>query len=345
MRPRTVLVSLLAAAMLIATAGPAAAGSKHTPSGPKPGGAGIVWSDPGPVDVTGRIGSDGGKPDALRYVGDPAPKHFSDDYIHADPYITTSPETDPVNITGTLYLSNRKPDTVGVFGLVEQSALKAGQTARDSGALLYLWTKKDKSMRIGVSDGRPGPEIVQVFKEFPAAGVPDLLLVSFTIDGTVDPSTCADRTNIPPPTTGGCMTLELEGASVGDSYGTIKVAVDEEFLNGAVPGWEMFQGSDTSIDYDLVIDPARTAQAKSSAPKSKDDCKNDGWKNYWFDNQGQCIGWVKAHGGGHGHHPKRHRGGHGHHQASHRRGRRHAHVHHRRATHRGPMRHGDRCQW
>lgn len=348
MRSRTTLVSVLAAALIVAMSGPAAAGNGHGHGhgrpGPPSGGDGIVWSDPGPVDVAGRIGSDAGQPDALRYVGDLTPKTFSDDYIHADPFISAMPENGPVTIAGTLDLTDRIQGTVGVFGLVEQSALEEGGTARDSGALLYLLTRDDGSMRIGPSDGRPSGEIIQVSREFPADEVPDTLLVTFTIDGTKDPATCADRTNTPPPTTGGCMTVDLEGRTpTQDSYGTIKVAVDEEFLHGAVPGWEMFQGQDTGIGYTLTIDPARTGEAGAGYPTSKWDCKKGGYVRYGFRNQGECVSWVARHGrgGAQGHgdvddwKPSHHTAGRGH------TGRRSG----ARRVHWGPVRHSGACVW
>lgn len=38
----------------------------------------------------------------------------------------------------------------------------------------------------------------------------------------------------------------------------------------------------------------------SPNPTTKQDCKNGGWRDYNFKNQGQCIKWVNAHQGGGG---------------------------------------------
>lgn len=35
-------------------------------------------------------------------------------------------------------------------------------------------------------------------------------------------------------------------------------------------------------------------------PEDKEDCKHGWWFVYGFNNQGQCISWVKTHGGGYG---------------------------------------------
>jgi hypothetical protein len=117
------------------------------------------------------------------------------------------------------------------------------------------------------------------------------------------------------------MTLMVNDVGpIGDSYGTIKEAVVEEFADGAVPGWEMFSGKNSNITYDLVIDPATTKTTKPKKPTSKKDCKHGGWKDYGFRNQGQCIKWVNKHR--RQHHRRQHHGrnqrphpGHGHHGA------------------------------
>lgn len=36
----------------------------------------------------------------------------------------------------------------------------------------------------------------------------------------------------------------------------------------------------------------------NGAPTAKADCKHDGWMQYGFENQGECVAWVNAHGYG-----------------------------------------------
>jgi hypothetical protein len=338
MRARALFVSVVALVTVFALVVPVFASYRH-PSG------GSGGSMPGTPDIEGIIGevddhdTDGGA-DALRYVGDPAPDGFSHTYQWADPFITTDPDDGPVTFTGTLDLSDRTPDTVAAIGLVELAALASGGDARDTGALIYIFSRQDGSVRIGLTDGRAGGEIVQTFIEIPAVPEPGELDVVFTVDGTADPEECRVQPDDPVDEDGGCMTLRIDDADpLGDSYGTIKAVIDDtaEFADGAVPGWEMFQGDSANIAYDFSIDPATVVDDRPDRPKSKWDCKRGGWREYGHRHKDRCMKHVmKRHHKHHGRHGDGH--GDGHHGS-------HGDGHHGRHGDGHHGRHGDGHHW
>lgn len=227
----------------------------------------------------------------LRYVGDPAPEGHSHAYQWGSPHIETQPEDGPVTFEGSLDLTDRvRNNNVAMIGLLDKAGLEAGGTEFQRGAYIYINSRPDGSVRIGVSDGNAGGELVQTFVVVSAA-IADAgpLDVVFTVDGTVSPLTCAV-----PLGSGvdgdGCMTLEIEGFSpISDSYGTITgLGGPDEFASGAIPGWEAFPTGTTGVAYDFVISPAE------ADPQNKEQCKNGGWEDYGFDNQGQCIRYVET---------------------------------------------------
>jgi hypothetical protein len=196
MRLRALFINTMALVAVLALVVPAGAssGSRHGHHGAHHGGT----TTAGPLDIDGVIGAVGAKPDALRYVGHPAPWGFSGEYQQADPFIATFPNDGTVRFEGTLVLGERINDTVAAIGLVEKSVLKSGGTARNTGALIYLFARPDGSFRIGLTDGRDGGEIVQRAINFPTGEVPHDVYVVFTINGQADPASCAsDNSDIP----------------------------------------------------------------------------------------------------------------------------------------------------
>jgi hypothetical protein len=227
----------------------------------------------------------------LRYVGDPAPPGYSHAYQWDNPFILTNPESGAVTFEGTLDLTGRETGDVAMIGLLDRADLAAGNTSFQRGAYIYVNTRANGDVRIGVTDGNAGGEIVQTFVVVPAATADaGPLSVTFTVDGTADPTSCDT-----PPNSGvggaGCMTLEIDGfPTLTDSYGVIRgtASAVPEFSTGAIPGWEAFPSGPTGVLYDFTITPATTD------PQNKDQCKNGGWESYGFSNQGQCIRFVNT---------------------------------------------------
>lgn len=251
---------------------------------------------PGSANISGEVGETV-DPDAafggfyLRYVGDPAPAGYSHNYQWDNPYIETDPESGAVVFEGTLDLTERENGDVAMIGLLDKQDLEAGNTSFQRGAYIYVSNRSDGSVRIGVTDGNAGGEIVQTFVTVPA-GTADAgpLSVKLTVDGTADPTSC-DTPDGSGAGGAGCLTLEIDGfAPLTDSYGTITGAASSspEFSAGAIPGWEAFPSGPTGVDYDLTISPA------IADPQSKDQCKTGGYEDYGFDNQGQCIQFVNT---------------------------------------------------
>lgn len=224
----------------------------------------------------------------LRYVGSPAPDGYDHTYQWGTPYIETAPEAGPVVFDGTIDVTGRANDnSVAMIGLLDKAVLESGQHGYQTGAYLYVNNRANGDVRIGVTDGNVGGEIVQTFVTIPAAEADaGPIAVTFTVDGTADPNTCAV-----PAGSGvggeGCMILVV-GAHppISDSYGVITGGPADEFATGAIPGWDAFPSGASSVGYDLTISPA------SADPQSMDQCKNGGWEAFGFDNQGRCIAFV-----------------------------------------------------
>jgi hypothetical protein len=228
----------------------------------------------------------------LRYVGDPAPPGYSHDYQWAGPFIETRPESGPVTFTGTLDLTDRTSDnSVAMIGLLDKADLEAGNHSFQRGAYIYVNNRPDGTVRIGVTDGNSGGEIVQTFLTIPAATADaGPLDVVFTVDGTADPATCAV-----PPGSGaaadGCLTLSIDGiGTISDSYGTLVGTAGSavEFATGAIPGWEAFPSGAGNVGFDMTIEPTATD------PQTKEQCKDGGYEAYGFRNQGQCVRFVET---------------------------------------------------
>lgn len=228
----------------------------------------------------------------LRYVGDPAPAGYSHNYQWDNPFTVTQPEAGPVSFTGTLDLTQRvSNNSVAMIGLLDRSALEGGATEFQAGAYIYVNNRTNGDVRIGVTDGNAGGgELVQTTVTVPAATAnAGPLSVTFTVDGTADPALCAK----PSGSSGGaegCMTLAISGfPTQSDSYGAITGASDgSEFASGAIPGWESFPSGSHGVSYDLTISPATVD------PQNKEQCMDDGWADYGFRNQGQCIRFVET---------------------------------------------------
>lgn len=250
--------------------------------------------------ISGTVGesvTDYGSFIAMRYVGDPGPDAYSEDYQHGPRILVASPEEGPVTMKGTLDLSRLvERGQGGIIGLYDAAALANGQNVHQEAAGIYIAHRGD-SIDIGVSDGAAGAEFVQSFTTIPLNELGDgIVQVEFVVDSSAEPATCAsDSADID--TADGCMTLTVDGkTTVTDSYGTISpTGVDVELAGGAHPGWLAFGGSEADpevgIVYDLTIAPAMF-----EAPQSKDQCKDGGFIDYGFTNQGQCIASLQANG-------------------------------------------------
>lgn len=249
----------------------------------------IVDPDAGP-DFTGQAGY------FLRYVGDPAPAGYSHDYQWATPYIeTVSPETEPVVFEGTLDLTNRQNGTTAFIGLNDKTSHESGaggggdaDSVWTDGANISIQNHTNGDVKLGPSDGNAGGgEYVQVFHTILAADIPadGLLSVKFVIDGTADPTTCGGLAG-----EAGCLTLNVgDLAPLNDSYGA-KLAPNSavpEFANGGHPGWDASHSEGGDIGYDLTVSPVVV-----SDPSTRDDCKDGGWEDFGFSNQGECIRYV-----------------------------------------------------
>ena len=194
--------------------------------------------------------------DALRYVGS-RNRRFSDaDYLRADPFIVTKPQRG-TTLSGWLDLSDGVPGSVATIGLVDLASLRDGQSGRQEGAFIYVYTMDEDTVRIGVTDGNDGGELVQNFEDV-TVDDDGKVRVEFTIDGGADPEDCGADADVD--AAEGCMTLVVDGGEpITDSYGSITAeGFEDEFARGAVPGWEAYpeDGSSTGIKYRLRVAPA-----------------------------------------------------------------------------------------
>ena len=297
-------------AFLVLPAVPVAAtGGGHSGGSPRSSGratiAGVIGeiSDRKAEDLT-----------ALRYVGRKN-RDFDGAYQKRDPFIVARPADNPVEFVGSLDLSNVARGTVSAIGLVELEDLESGGDARDTGALIYIDAdRSDGSLRIGTSDGRVPDlpaEIVQNFIVFPAGDIPQApIAVSFRIDPSANPSTCAsDSEDVG--SAAGCMTLMLgANPSIIDSYGTIKATIETEFSDGAVPGWELLNGGPSGVGYDFRISPAETLSYEDHDHHGKWNHKCRSWHHSSNHRSRSCHCDRDVHGRKHKHHHSKwsHRG-------------------------------------
>lgn len=266
--------------------------------------AAATAAPPPEATITGTVGENVSTTDNydgrhLRYVGDPAPVGYNEYYQWGSPHIlTTSPEVARVTMTGTLNLSDMtQKGQVAVIGLHDADALRAGDRGEKAEVGIYVARLTD-SYRIGLTDGDAGGgEFVQAFRDLPVASPgAGVVQVEFTVDGTANTADCAsDTADIA--TADGCMTLVIDGgAPLTDSYGTIvptDIPIETELENGAHPGWYSAYpsgfGPNVGVDYDLVVSPI-----VPNAPSTAEDCKNGGYQEYDFKNQGQCVSSIRA---------------------------------------------------
>ena len=227
----------------------------------------------------------------LRYTGNPAPAGYSHNYQWGEPQISADPASGPVSFEGSLDFSGRDDDnSVSMIGLLDTDTLENGASGFQTGADIDVNNRTNGQVRVGPSDGNTGGEIVQTF-----VGVPDATAdagpidVTFTVDGTADPAGCA--TNVADVASAeGCLTLEIDGfPTLTDSYGSITGSGGpSEFSGGATPGWEVYNSEQGKTGFDLTITPAEVPLT------NKDQCKNSGWQEYGFKNQGQCVRFVET---------------------------------------------------
>lgn len=247
------------------------------------------------AQITGQIGEDldeGGNYYGryLRYVGDPAPLGYATGlYEWGDPFILTeSPEDGPVTMAGTIEVSEMVSGQVGVIGLTDSDVLEAGGRDDKADNGIYINRKSNGTYDVGLTDGDAGGgEWIQAFHNFPAdVGT---LNVDLTFDGrsTVDLSTCASG---PAVGADGCMTLMVNGVNLTDTYGSVSEAPNE-LSSGGTPGWYRYSEGTSTVGayYDLTVSPVVVF-----APQSADDCKNGGYEDYDFKNQGLCVASVQA---------------------------------------------------
>ena len=236
----------------------------------------------------------------LRYVGDPAALGSHTCQWGTPFLLTANPEVAPVTMEGTIDVSAQDIDNVAFIGLIDRDDLAGGDPPNGwlDGAYIYILRTSATEWRIGPSDGNgtgPPGELIQVFSEFSIADLPTgILNVTFTIDGTVPGTDCAS------PSAAGCLTLHMVGGTIDetltDGYGE-KLgpgSADPEFSNGGIPGWDDEEGLRVSnVGYDLTISPL-VVGGEPDDPQTKDDCKNGGWEQFGFKNQGQCIRFVNT---------------------------------------------------
>lgn len=201
--------------------------------------------------------------DALRYLGERHRKrdrqHAGAGYLRADPFILTMPDRAATMLSGWIRLKRGVAGSVATIGLVDLASLKKGQAGRQEGAF-YVYTRSDGRVQVGLTDGNVGGELVQRSQYFEPGHVPDKIWVEFTVERTNDPDELRECANIDADvvTADGCMTLVInDGPSIVDSFGSISAdGFDDEFADGAVPGWEAYPGGRTGIEYALRVAPA-----------------------------------------------------------------------------------------
>ncbi len=211
-------------------------------------------ASPAPVDISGTVDVASTQSGSLRYTGNPAPAGYSNAYMKGVPEITCMPETTPVNFAGTLDVAAMNKGDVAFIGLLDKGLMASGDKGYQSGAYLYLLKLNDTTLRIGPTDGNQGGggEIIQTYFQIPIPA--DMTLdVDFTIDGTVDPTTCGGAAS-----DAGCISVTAEGQTRIDSYGFVKklfntppLYAHDEFSLGAYPGWDDFDHS--NVVYDLEV--------------------------------------------------------------------------------------------
>ena len=215
-------------------------------------GLGLVWLNASALDnptITGTVGVNT-DPNAtngtwrLRQMGNPAPAGTSHSQQWAQPQILCMPETTPVAFAGTLDVTNMGNGDVAMLGLLDKGLMAAGSSGYHSGAYFYLLKLNATTLRVAPTDGNLGGEIYQTFVDV-AVPADNTLDVSFTIDGTADPATCASGALGASPQ--GCVRVQAESSPViSDSYGSVKTLnnaspyAHNEFANGAYPGCDDF---------------------------------------------------------------------------------------------------------
>lgn len=235
----------------------------------------------------------------LRHVGNPAPDGYSPWYQWGEPYVlTTSPEDGPVTMSGTIDVADMTTaGQVAIIGLHDADALGAGDRGDKAEVGIYLARRSDGTLTVGVTDGDAGGgEFVQAFTTFAAVDLPDHTLeVTFTADGTADPASCATSAD-DLSTADGCMVLDVNGRTITDSYGTIvptDITIETELGSGSHPGWYAAypsgHGPNIGVDYTLTVSPTVV-----TAPTTADDCRDGGWQQWEFKNQGRCVASVQA---------------------------------------------------
>ncbi len=234
----------------------------------------------------------------MRHVGDPAPAGYGHGYQWGTPSITTPADAAAVTFTGTLDVTDAAAGDFGLIGLLDTATLAADERGLNEGSYIYAYMQTATSLVLGLSDGRaPGGEYVQRFYTLDLTGTDRVFDVTFTIDATADPATCAsDAADVP--TAEGCLTLAVDAlAPLRDSYGTITDGASNggtEFRDGGTAGWDGLASATaaTGFDYDFTVSPT-----VPRVPLTKDDCKDGGWQTYdgpSFRNQGQCIQYVNT---------------------------------------------------
>jgi len=271
MRSRAVVLAVVAILAVPMLAGAAQAGSGHHDD--------HRGRHSRSVTITGEVGKAPGRhhrhgrhqsqsSDALRYVGDQKGKRRGRhqgrtppaDYLRGDPFIVTMPDRAATTLSGWVWLKRGVPGSVATIGLVDLASLEDGQSGRQEGAFFYVFTRRDGRVRVGLTDGNIGGELVQVSQYFEAGRIPRKIWVEFTVERTDDEDelgACA-TSDVDEATADGCMTLVInDGDPIVDSFGSIAAAdFDDEFADGAVPGWEAYPGGTTGIKYALRVAPA-----------------------------------------------------------------------------------------
>ncbi len=283
---RSRIVTVAAGALILAGGGAASGVSA----------AGVTSADTTSAQFTGTVSeivdpaAETGIPRRwMRHVGDPAPDGYSHGYQWGAPAITTPAGV--VTLTGTLDVADAVADDFGLIGLLDTATLAAGERGLNEGSYIYITMKNATTLVLGLSDGRgTGGEYVQTFHTIDLTDTDRIFDVTFTIDPTAGPATCASNP-ADAATAEGCMTLAVDDRPLlRDSYGTITNGAANggvEFRDGGTAGWDGLASAQaaTGIDYDLTITP-------TNGPATMDDCKDGNWEAYGFKNHGQCVSFV-----------------------------------------------------
>jgi MYXO-CTERM domain-containing protein len=148
------------------------------------------------------------------------------------------PNTVGTTITGTLDISNLSVGDVEMFGLIDKRLYDTGGYMWQGGAYVYIHKNSATTMRIGVTDGNLGGEIISQWHTLTTMSVPFVFTVH---DGLMS------------------LTSDLFAGTLTRPYGIIKTLNNaygyawDEFQYGAYLGGSLYAGGPTgrSVTFDV----------------------------------------------------------------------------------------------